>query len=137
MFDIGIEEISNCVIATVLHLPTNVWKKNSSKTAERSIAICVSDIHKELRDLDWLCCKVINGQVTSIDFSGYFKAKFTGINYVVLEAIVDRTLREPNMLHQFSDGDSRFVSMTFKKHENTKLFFEELLLVKGAELESY
>lgn len=137
MFDIGIDVKSNCVVATVMHLPTNILKKNSSKTAEQSIAICVSDIHKELRDLDWLCCEVVNGQVASIDFSGCFKAKSTGISYVVLESIVDRTLSKINSLHQFSDGDSGFVSMTFKKHENIRLFFENLFLIEGAELESY
>jgi len=137
MFDIGIDERSNCVVATVLHMPTNILKKNSSKTAERSIAICISDIHKELRDLDWLCCGVINGQVASIDFSGCFKAKSTGISYMILEEIVDRTLGVPSSLHQFSDGGSRYISTTFKKHENTKLFFEELLLIEGGELESY
>jgi hypothetical protein len=137
MFDIGIDKKSNSVVATVLHLPTNILKKNSSKTAERSIATCISDIHKELRDIDWLCCEVKNGQVTSIDFSGCFKAKSTGISYKVLEAIADSTLSEPNSLHQFTDNDCRFVSKTFKRIENTKLFFEELLVVEGAELESY
>jgi len=137
MIDIGIEEKSNSVVATAIHLPTNVLKKNSSKTAEKSIAICISDINNEIRNLDWLCCELKNGQVISIDFSGYFKFKSSGISYLALESVSDRTLSEPTSLHQFTDEECRYISKTFKKHENTKLFFEELLLIEGAVLESY
>ncbi|WP_220718577.1 hypothetical protein [Agarivorans litoreus] len=137
MIDIGIEEKGNCVVASALHLPTNVLKKNSSKTAEKSIAICISDINKEIRDIDWLCCELKDDQVASIDFSGFLKFQTTGINLSVLEAIVDRTLSEPISLHQFTDDERRYFSKTFKRHENTKLFFEELLLIEGAEIENY
>jgi len=108
VLEIGVEEKSGNFIGSVIHLPSNVLVKNSSKTAEQAISLCLRDLSNQLSKLQWFYIQISDGVITKLSINGLFDFSASGVSVVSFEDFLESQSIKLTSLHQFSFNNANY-----------------------------
>jgi hypothetical protein len=108
VLEIGVEEKSGNFVGSVIHLPSNTLVKNSSKTAEKAISLCLRDLSIQISKRQWFYTQVSEGVITKLSINGLFDFSSYGFCLVAFEEFLDDQSIKLSSLHQFSYNNQKY-----------------------------
>ncbi|MEM5479763.1 hypothetical protein WNY97_08005 [Pseudoalteromonas fuliginea] len=121
MLDIGVVEKSGNFVGSVIHLPSNTLVKNSSKTAEKAIYLCLRDLSSQISKLQWFYTQVSDGVITKLSINGLFDFSSVGFCVVAFEEFLDDESIILSSLHQFSFNNQKYSGYICNSNSYQKL----------------
>ncbi len=121
MLDIGVVEKSGNFVGSVIHLPSNTLVKNSSKTAEKAISLCLRDLSIQISKLQWFYTQVSDGVITKLSINGLFDFSSSGFCVVAFEEFLDDQSIILSSLHQFSFNNQKYSGYICNSNSYQKL----------------
>lgn len=135
MLEFAMDTNNNCVIASVLHLPSNIMVKHSSQTEEKAFALCISDINEKIKELTWLTTKDKNEDIEQINFNGLISVQSQSLTQANFQTWLDSTIKYIPTIHRFKFENSIYTSYCFNEKINTRKILESLFLIKNVDFQ--
>ena len=121
VLDIGVVEKSGNFVGSVIHLPSNILVKHSSKTAEKAISLCLQDLSIQISKLQWFCTQVSDGVITKLSINGLFDFSCSGLCVVAFEELLDEQSILLSSTHQFSHNNQKYSGYICNSNSYQKL----------------